>query len=74
MAVLSSGRWAVYHTRKKAFVYGIDINTRKILVTNNPGEVQYFKSKKDTEMAIISARCGKCYKAVHVTLVVDPDT
>ena len=73
MAVLGSGKWAVYNTHRKEFVCGREAGTGRILVTDNPGEVQYFKSKKDAETAMLWARCGKNYKAVHVKLVVEPD-
>lgn len=73
MAILAHGEWAVYHTRKKLFVCGMECGTDKLILTTEPGEVRYFKTKEYAEMAMELAKCGKCYKAVRVKLTIKED-
>ena len=73
MAIVTSGEWVAYHTRKKSFVCGVECGTGKLILTNEPGEVRYFKTKEYAEMAMELAKCGKCYKAVRVKLVIKED-
>ena len=69
MAILSSGCWAVYNTRTKKCVGGIDAVTNRIFTTDEPGLVQYFETKESAETAMKYAKCGKSYKAVKVKLM-----
>ena len=73
MAILTYGEWAVYHTRKKSFVGGMECGTGKLILTTEPAEVQYFETKERAEMAMAGANCGKCYKAVRVKLAIKED-